>query len=287
MVTLHAFLNIIAGVVNGLIDIPCAGLACEVEDLGVVLDGVADPFLLQRCNGLEELALPILVLRQGVIDDEEAVVVDACHILDDFVDGARTELATAEVRNRAGVAAETAAAAGMEEIDHRHSLVVVEVALVEVAAARPYVLNGRHLSHIVIDLLQFAAQEVLHDLFHAPLALAEEEAIDVLHHVLGMKHRRDAARHDELAAFVVFISNLPAALDLRRKHHRERHDVARLVEVDFLDVLVGERDIDIIRQGSSESHWAVRGKVKGRLPAQLLPLRVDEFHFDCLHILSA
>ena len=95
MVALHAFLNIVRGVVDSLVDIPGASVVGQLQHLVVVLDGVADPLLLQRSDGLEKLFLPLLVLSQRVVDDEEAVVVDGSHILYHLVDGTRTELATA------------------------------------------------------------------------------------------------------------------------------------------------------------------------------------------------
>ena len=41
----------------------------------------------------------------------------------------------------------------------------------------------------------------------------------MVHHLLGMKHGGDAASHDELAALMVFVGNLPSALHLRGEHH--------------------------------------------------------------------
>ena len=102
----------------------------------------------------------------------------------------------------------------MEKIDHLHPLMIVELTLVEVTPARADRLNGRHLPHIVIDLLQLTAQEVLHDLFGAALALAQEEAVNVVNHLLGMQHRGDAASHDQLAPLVILVGNLPSTLHL-------------------------------------------------------------------------
>ena len=64
MIALHTLLDVVGGVVNGLIHIPGARLGGQVENFGVVLNGVADPFLLQRGDGTEEVHLPLLVLRQ-------------------------------------------------------------------------------------------------------------------------------------------------------------------------------------------------------------------------------
>ena len=64
VVALHTFLDIVAGVIDSLIDIPCTGIVGQLEHLVVVLNGVADPFLLERSNGTKQLFLPLLVLRQ-------------------------------------------------------------------------------------------------------------------------------------------------------------------------------------------------------------------------------
>lgn len=82
---------------------------------------------------------------------------------------------------------------------------------------------------------------------------------------------------------MIFLSNGPAALDLGGKHHGECYNIARLIEVDFFDVLVGKRYVNVLRQCGGKSHGAMRRKIESRLPAQFLPLRVDQFHFNSVH----
>ena len=154
----------------------------------------------------------------------------------------------------------------MEEVYHLHTLVVVQLTLVEVATAGADTLYGRQLSHIVIDFLQLTADEVLHNTVHTSLTLAEEQRVDVVHHLLSVQHRRDAAGHDQLATLMILLGNLPAALHLRGEHHGQRHDVALLVEVYRLHVLVGERYVHILRQSACESHRSVRWQVERCLP---------------------
>ncbi len=125
VVAFHTFLDIVGGVVNSLIHVPCPCLRCEVEHLRVVLDGVAYPFLFQGNHLAEKVEFPLFVLRQRVIHDKQAVVVDAFEVGDGFVDRTRPETASAEVRHGTGVAAETASARGVEEVHHLHALVVV------------------------------------------------------------------------------------------------------------------------------------------------------------------
>ncbi|MBO4875448.1 MAG: hypothetical protein J5542_09090 [Bacteroidales bacterium] len=99
---------------------------------------MAYPFFLQRCDGLEKFHFPLLVLRQRVIDDKQAVVVDASHIFHNLVNWTRTELTTTKIRHSTGIATETASARSVEQVNHLHTLVVVQFALVKVATARTY-----------------------------------------------------------------------------------------------------------------------------------------------------
>ena len=107
----------------------------------------------------------------------------------------------------------------MEQIDHLHPLMVIQLTLIEVAATGAYTLDGRHLAEIVIHFLQFATDEVLHHSFHAAFALAKEQAVYMVHHLLGMQHRGDATGHHQFAALMVFVGNLPTTLHLGGEHH--------------------------------------------------------------------
>ena len=160
---------------------------------------------------------------------------------------------------------------------------VVKLALVEVAAARTHALDGRLVAHVVVDLLQATVLPVEDNLLGTAFRLAQENAVDVVHHLLGMKHAGDAARDDGLAAFVVFVGDGPAAFHLRGEHHREGHEVTFLIKIDRLDVLVGERDVDVFRQSGGKSHRAVGRQVKRRLTRQFVPLRINQFQLDSVH----
>ena len=64
VVTLDALADVVRGVVDGLIDVPGAGLCGQVEHLRIVLDGVADPLLFEGDHLAKEIHLPLLVLGQ-------------------------------------------------------------------------------------------------------------------------------------------------------------------------------------------------------------------------------
>ena len=93
-----ALADVVRGVEDRLVDVPGAGLGGQIEHLRVVLDGVAAPLLLQRDHLAEEVQLPLRVLGQGVVHDEEPVVVDGGHFRHGARDGARTRRRPAGIR---------------------------------------------------------------------------------------------------------------------------------------------------------------------------------------------
>ena len=101
-----------------------------------------------------------------------------------------------------------------------------------------------------------------------------------------MEHGADASGQHFLAAFVVFVGNLPGTLHLRGEHRGEGYHVAWVVEVQILYILVHEVNVHIFGQRGGKGHGAVGRQVECGLPRQLLPPRVDEFHFYCFHIVS-
>ena len=152
--------DVVRGVEDGLVDVPGPRPGREVEHLGLVLDGVADPLLLQRDHLPEELHLPAGVLGERVVDQEEAVVVDAGHLLDRPLDRPRPELPAAEVGHRAGVAVVAAAARGVDQVHHLDAAVVVEFALQDRAARRAHALDRGPVVEKVVDRLERPVAEI-------------------------------------------------------------------------------------------------------------------------------
>ena len=62
MITLNTLLDVVRCVINGLIYIPGTCLCSQIQHLGVILDGMAYPFLLERSDCGKEFLLPLLVL---------------------------------------------------------------------------------------------------------------------------------------------------------------------------------------------------------------------------------
>ncbi len=138
VVALDPLLDIIRGVEDRLIHVPGPGLGREVEDLGLVFNGMGAPFLFERDHFPEQVHLPLGILGQGVVHDEEPVVVDAGHLGYRLVDGPGPEDPAAQVGDGAGVAVEAAAARGVDQVNHLHALVVVELAVEDIPARRTH-----------------------------------------------------------------------------------------------------------------------------------------------------
>ena len=64
MVAFYALLDVVGSVVNGLIHIPSTRFGGQIKYFGVIFNGMANPFLLQRRNGTEEIHFPLFILCQ-------------------------------------------------------------------------------------------------------------------------------------------------------------------------------------------------------------------------------
>ena len=93
--------DIVRGVEDRLVHIPAAGFRSQVQDLVVVLDRMADPFLFERDQRPEQVLFPLVVLRHGVVHEEQAVVLDRGHLADHIVDRPRPEFPAAQERRAA------------------------------------------------------------------------------------------------------------------------------------------------------------------------------------------
>ena len=96
VVTLDPVADVIRIVDHGLVNIPCPCLCGQVKDFRVVVDGMAAPVLLERDHHPEQLFLPFLILRQGIIHHEEPVVFDGIQFLGHFIKRPGPELPPAQ-----------------------------------------------------------------------------------------------------------------------------------------------------------------------------------------------
>ena len=63
----------------------------------------------------------------------------------------------------------------MDEVNHLHAFVIIQVALVNAPARRPHDLYGRQIVEIVIHFFQIARPEVIENLVHPSLSLSEKQ----------------------------------------------------------------------------------------------------------------
>ena len=232
---------------------------------GLVLDGMAAPVFLQGDHLAEEVKLPLRVLRQGIVHDEEPVVVYQRDFLDRLIDGTGPEFASAQVGHGAGIAVEPAPARRVHQVHHLHALVVIEIALVDAPPGRSHALDRGQVGNIVIHVFKDAVPEIGEHLFHASLGLPEENGVRVLQRLLRVEHGRDAAEDDLHAPLPVLVRDLPSALHLGGEHHGYAHEIDRIVIADRFQVLVNEFHIDIIRERCSHDRRPVGRQVEGGL----------------------
>ncbi|VTR63796.1 hypothetical protein DESC_10064 [Desulfosarcina cetonica] len=279
VIALDALLDIVGSVEHRLVDVPGTGLGCQVEYLGIVLDGMAAPFLLQRDHFAEQLQLPLGVLGQGVVHDEQPVVVDGGHLRNRPGHGPRPELAAAQVGHGAGVAMVAAAPGRMHQVHHLHALVIIEFSLENITPRRADVIERRLIGQIIVDFSQPAVGQVVEEQFHASFGLAEEHRIGMGLGLLGMQHGGDAAEDHRHALGAVMVRDLPAAFDLHGQHHGDAHRIHGIVEIDVFKILVYEIDRHMLGQGRGKHHGTVGRQVELGLTGQFGPAGIDQFDF--------
>jgi hypothetical protein len=136
-----------------MIHVPATGVSRPPDDLLVAQDGMRDPLLLQRLDGVEQSHQPVPVLGQRIVHEEEAVILDLFEFLDDAVDGAGPELLAAEKGTAAGKAVEPTAARGVHEVHHLDAAIVVQRPAQKVPAGRPDPLHRRRIPHEIVHRL--------------------------------------------------------------------------------------------------------------------------------------
>jgi len=224
------------------------------------------PFLFQGDHFGKEVDFPLAVLGQGVVHDEQAVVVDLGHLLDHPIHGSWTKAPPPEVADTAGVAVESAAPGGMHQVHHLDPLVIVEIPLQDVAPRGADDLRRRRRGEEVVDGLEAVPPPVGEDLIHPTLGLAEKNGVGVLPCLFGMEHRSDPpADHPDAPAPVV-IRDLPAPLHLAGQHHGDADKIDVVIGGKGLHVLVDELHLPIQRQGRGKDYRTVRGQMEFRLP---------------------
>ena len=260
-----------------LVDVPAAGFLRQLQHFVVVEDRMRHPLLLQRRDRPEQLLLPLAVLRERIVHDEKPVVRNRRHFGDHRVDRARAELAAAQERRAARKAFVLAAARRMDQVHHLHAAEVVERPVQDVPAGGPDQPDVRRIAQIVVDGLQCPGLGVGDHRLHAAFGLAQEDAVRVGLRLFRMQHGRDAAEQHLHAAGAIGVGDFPCARDLAGQHHRHRHQIGGVRQIQRLHVFVHERDGHVRRQGRRKANRAVRGQMEFGLVPQLRPAGIDQF----------
>ena len=165
----------------------------------------------------------------------------------------------------------------MDQVEHLHPAVVVELAVEDLAPGGADQGDVRRVVHVVVDRLESPVPEVVEHRRDTPFHLAEEDGVGVAGHFFGMEHGGDAAEDHGQAARAEFPGDLKSPRQLTGEHDRYRHQVGGCFEVDRLEVFVGEVDLDLRRQGRGEDHRPVGRQVELGLTVEFGPTGVDQF----------
>jgi hypothetical protein len=160
-------------------------------------------------------------------------------LADHLVDRAVAEFQTVHQRLGAEGAAVMAAARGLDE-----GPVDIPVALHQVVARHRHVDHRMQLAGFV-DAAKLALLQVVEHLRHHQLGFADHHGIGMLERLVGHEARVHAAHDHRDTARPECVGNLVAALDVTG-HRRDADQVRFQIEVDRLDVLVGQHDLILV-----------------------------------------
>jgi hypothetical protein len=217
----------------------------------------------------------------GVVQRDVALAA-ALDLADHLVDRAIAELQAVHQRLGAEGAAVMAAARGLDE-----GPVDVAVALDEVVARHRHVDHRMQLAGFV-DAAQLALLEVVEHLRHHELGLADHHGIGMLERLAGHEARMHPAHDDRNAARPERVRDLVAALDVAG-HRRDADQIRLQVEVDRLDVLVGQHDLVLVgRNRRRHRQQAGNGRVESSVHVkgaggERLGLRIDQMNSSRAH----
>ena len=192
------------------------------------------------------------------------------------------ELEPVHQRLGAEGAALVAAARGLDE-----GAVDVAVLLHQVVAGHRHVDHGMQRVGAV-DALDLAAIQVVEQLGHDQLGLADHHGVAVLQRLLRHEARVHPADDHGHALGTVTVGDLVAPLDVAR-HGRDADHVDLQVEVDVLDVLVGHHDfVAVLRNHCRNRQQTRQRRIERpvevhRARRELVGLGIDEVDDSCAH----
>ena len=97
----------------------------------------------------------------------------------------------------------------------------------------------------LVDAAQLALREVVEHLRHHQFRLADHHGIGMLERLVGHEARVHPAHDDRNAARPERVRDLVAPLDVAG-HRRDADQIGLQIEIDRLDVLVGQHDLVLV-----------------------------------------
>ena len=174
------------------------------------------------------------------------------------------------------------AARGLDEC-----LVDVSVLLEEVVARHRHSLHRVEFVRLVGSLHRTLPQ-IVEQLVHHQLDFANHHGVGMLQRFLGHEARVHAAHDDRHAFDAELVGDFIAAIDVTG--HRGNSDQVRLqIEVDRLDVLVGEHDFVLVAwngrgDGEQAGERGIERSIQvNRAGRQRIGFRIDEMNDACAH----
>ena len=256
-----------------------AAVARQLQDIRVLDDveaGLRAPLLVAFLQAGEELPRPVHVLVAGaddvVVDDENALRLDALDLFDDVVGAAQPVARAIERRHRAEVAVDRAAATGLHRLDEI-------LAAHEVTARHLQVGDVGQLLDLVVPL-HLTLLEVLEDFRPDLFGFAADHGVDVAQRFLRHIGSVDAAHDHRDAALPEMAGDLVGARRERR-HAGDADEIGVRVEVELLDRFVDDLDLVMIRR-IGRDHRQVERRNRQHLDVRVqaaLERRIDEQNF--------
>ncbi len=247
------------------------GFCGEIDQIRVPHDRRADlrhPVQASSGKCTEQLAAIAGIAGDVVIDEEILRRSRILDLLDDMGYGFHADGLPEEPRHAAELAAERTAPGG--EYRHHRQLrpdapgIGPQVQVVPLRKNEPLKVGE---FRVLIEVLESVVLAIAQDLFPDVVRFADDHGIGMLSCFLRQYGRMHASHDDRDAALSKGIRNLIGPLDLHG-HGRDRHQVIRDREVDFVHDVVDDPDIMMIRreaiEGGQGQGWEVTPPVLDR-----------------------
>src|SRR5262245_8739358 len=166
-------------------------------------------------------------------------------------DRARAEFLAVHLRDRAELASQRAAAAGLDDVGGRELPVIAEKLL-----AWHWEVTEVNESVGVVDRLETAAHEIGHEFIPNHLDLVNHYSVEMLSAFPGHESRVAAPANRPNAPIAKVIGQIVPALCLAG-HHSDPNQFRRLIKVERLELFLDDLDLFEVGRGQSGDHGQV------------------------------